>query len=51
MMWKTTEICGCGCLFGGVSSSITQKIHKEIICRIPVSKNLYETFDEEGRLS
>jgi hypothetical protein len=39
---KTTEICRCGslCPFGGVSSLIAQKIHKEIICRISDPKNL-----------
>jgi hypothetical protein len=35
---------------GGVSSSIAQKIHEEMICIIPDSKNLHVMFDKEGRV-
>jgi hypothetical protein len=40
----------CQCSLGGVSSSVAQKIHEETICKIPDSKNLHVTFDEEQML-
>jgi hypothetical protein len=49
--WKTTEICGCQCSFGGVGSLLAQKIHEEMIYRIPDSKKLHAIFGEQGRLS
>jgi hypothetical protein len=52
MKWKTAEMCGygCQCSFGGVGSSIAQKINEEVVCKVPDFKKHNVTFDEERRL-